>query len=299
MAVPRPAHRAIKRAALGLLHLSDRLGVQILPKHHYSAVPDYRWLRANHSLWARRADLTGLSWDLDTQLGWLGEHCRRYYHEVSGLTQYLGIEALQAGPGFGPIESQVLHCVCRSVKPRRYVEIGSGVSTLCALSAFARNSTEAAACSVTCIDPFATEALSAHRGVDLIRSEVQSMDVSFFRQLNAGDILFIDSSHAVKTGSDVNFLVLEVIPNLRPGVHVHFHDIFLPYIFRPDVLDSLWDWQETALLLALLKGNSSIAVRACLSWLHYDAPSALRALLPDYAPERRHFPTSLWLQTLT
>ena len=121
-------------------------------------------------------------------------------------------------------------------------------------------------------------------------------------------MLFIDSSHSVKTGSDVNFLLLEVLPNLKPGVLVHLHDIYLPYVFPRNVLEHFFDLQETALLLALLKGNRGLRVACCLSALHYDAAGDLEILLSDYIPQNNvsgglahleghgHFPASLWVE---
>jgi hypothetical protein len=133
------------------------------------------------------------------------------------------------------------------------------------------------------------------------------VDLSLFRQLEAGDLLFIDSSHAVKTGSDVLMLYLEVIPMLKPGVLIHIHDIYLPYTYSPDCLENYFGWQETALLLALLKGNPGLRVLCCFSALHHGKREALQQILADYSPPekfalglapaaaRGHFPSSIWL----
>ena len=82
---------------------------------------------------------------------------------------------------------------------------------------------------------------------------MQDIELEFFLQLESGDMLFIDSSHTVKIGSDVNYFFLEVLPRLRPGVIVHVHDIFLPFEYRRDwVLDELRFWTEQYLLQAFL-----------------------------------------------
>jgi hypothetical protein len=195
------------------------------------------------------------------------------------------------------------------VKPKRIIEVGGGVSTACMLHAVQVNSSEGSPeCELTCIEPFPTPALSETLGIEMVPSMVQTLPGSFFDRLQAGDILFIDSSHAVKTGSDVPYLYLEVLPRLKPGVLIHIHDISLPYLYQRDVLGQFFDWQETSLLLALLKGNASLHVLCCLSALHYDLTAELQMLLPDYRPQPDlpdglspavaigHFPTSIWLE---
>jgi hypothetical protein len=137
---------------------------------------------------------------------------------------------------------------------------------------------------------------------------VQELAPSEFDSLENGDFLFIDSSHAVKPGGDVLYLYLEVLPRLKPGVIVHIHDIFFPYLHQRNVLDTLFQWTETALLQALLTNNERLRILFSLSMLHYDAPADLKRVFPEYTPapdsagladDRTggHFPCSLYLQT--
>ena len=129
-----------------------------------------------------------------------------------------------------------------------------------------------------------------------------------FQQLRPNDIVSIDSSHVVKTGSEVNYIVLEILPRLPTGVLVHFHDIYLPYDYQRDVLETFVHANETALVRAFLTCNPRFGILFALSMLHYDRRDALRAILPEYRPEadwrgmrsgnytpERHFPSSLWL----
>jgi hypothetical protein len=118
----------------------------------------------------------------------------------------------------------------------------------------------------------------------------------------------------VKAGGDVNFLILEVLPRLKPGVIVHFHDIYLPYDYQRDLLDTFMHWSETSLLRAFLINNSRARIFFSMSQLHYDRPDALRKAFPDYAPQtdvdglvvgevpfeksRRHFPSSTYIEIL-
>lgn len=284
----------------------DRVNFHVLPKHFYTPVPDYQWLRANRELWTGRASLAGVAWDLEAQLAWLGEICRPYYPEVAGLRLFEEITARRVGPGFGPIESQVLHCVMRAKAPRRVIEIGSGVSTACLIEAIARNSSPT---QVTCIEPFPKEAFRSISSITHLRQPLQSVPLSPFGQLEPGDLLFIDSSHAVKTGSEVMRIYLDIIPALPAGVFIHIHDINLPYEYPRDALSAYYASQETALLLALLTNNARLSILACLSGLHYGSPELMQAILSDYRPQANHegmpasesapghFPSSIWLVT--
>ena len=87
------------------------------------------WLRKHRNAWQKPASLVGVRWNLDEQLEWLGKICRGYYAEVQGQSLYRQALASGVGLGYGPIESQVLHCFIRSAGPRTIIEIGGGVTT--------------------------------------------------------------------------------------------------------------------------------------------------------------------------
>jgi hypothetical protein len=115
----------------------------------------------------------------------------------------------------------------------------------------------------------------------LIGKKVQDIGLEFFSQLGSGDILFIDSSHTVKIGSDVNYLFLEVLPRLNPGVIVHVHDIFLPFEYRRDwVLDEFRFWTEQYLLQAFLTFNCEFEVLLANYYLSHYHQERLQAAFP-------------------
>ena len=275
----------LKKASYRMFFALDGLHLHVLPKHFYTPVPDYRWLKANRELWMRRASLQGVTWDLPAQLEWLRQICRPYYHEVAGLIPFWKIAASGVGSGYGPIESQLLHCFIRAKAPKQIIEIGSGVSTACMLHAIRLNQEDGRETQVTCVEPFPKGAFGSLRNITHLRQPLQSLPLSLFGQLQPGDLLFIDSSHAVKTGSEVLRIYLDIIPALPAGVFVHIHDINLPYDYPRDALSAYYGWQETALLLALLTDNSQLSILTCLSGLHYDCQDQLRAVMSDYGPE--------------
>jgi hypothetical protein len=150
--------------------------------------------------------------------------------------------------------------------------------------------------------------LRKNKAIELIPKICQEVPLSLYESLSSGDLLFIDSSHAVKVGSDVIRIYVEIIPNLPPGITIHIHDVYLPYLYPRDVFSMPYWWQETALLAALLVNNRKLSVLSCLSALHYDYSDRLQQLLTDYRPAKNndglaagptsgHFPASLWLQT--
>jgi predicted O-methyltransferase YrrM len=239
----------------------------------------------------------------DRQLATMREMCAPFVDESIGNPHFKQATERRFGPGFGYIEARALHGVIRSLKPRRVIEVGSGVSTYCIQQASALNAND---CKLTCIEPHPSDWLKT-ANVTLLAAPVQSIPREVFETLGAGDFLFVDSSHAVKTGGDVNYLILEILPMLRPGVTVHFHDITLPYDYNPDTLETFIHPQETALLHAFLIGNAQYEVLFCMSLLHHDRPQELKEIFPDYAPRQfrdglstdspqGYFPSSLYLR---
>jgi hypothetical protein len=301
------ASRLSYRAFFALEHM----GLHLLPKHYYTPIADYSWLQKNPDAWMGRAHLTGVHWDLDEQLGWLQEICESHYHEVKGLDWHRKLRTGGWGVwGYGPIESQVLHCFVRRQAPDTVIEIGSGISTACVLRASHMNEREGRRRpKIVSVEPFPTPKLREQEEVTLIEEVCQKVPGSVFDDLKAGDLLFIDSSHTVKLDSELLRIFLDIVPSLRPGVFIHVHDIYLPYLYMREALSNYYDWQETSLVLALLKNNSHLSVECCMSALHYDRPKEMAGLLTNYRPQanveglradkkgKGHFPCSLWLRT--
>ena len=140
-----------RQACAALFGVAERAGVHLTPKHYYSPVPDVRWLRQHTELWESASAPAGVAWDLDAQLECLARISAPYVHEVAGLEFFNRVTSDEYGPGYGPIESQVLHCFLRANRPRRAIEIGSGVSTVCMLHGLPH-------VQLTCIEPFMARA---------------------------------------------------------------------------------------------------------------------------------------------
>jgi hypothetical protein len=181
---------------------------------------------------------------------------------------------------FGWLDSRALFVLLNWWRPRRLIEVGSGFSSL--LIGDVSRRFGSGGMDVTCIDPYPRTFLK--RGIPgvsrLIKDKVQNVGHDLFNSLEAGDVLFIDSSHVAKTDSDVNFLYFEVLPRLAPGVNIHIHDIFLPHDYpRKWVLEDNRGWNEQYVLRALLMGSTMFEVLFGCSYAFHRFPDLVTAAL--------------------
>jgi hypothetical protein len=253
----------------------ERHGFHVTPVHFYEPIPDTRSLP--ETLWNQPSELPGINMNDSIQLELLQTHFTKFRDEYNNLP-------VEPPPGqkrpFRGVDALAAYCMIRHFQPELIVEVGSGWSSLVLSRAAAKNKNS----TLICIDPFPSDVL--RKGFPALRSlidkKIQDVDLKFFSQLGSGDVLFIDSSHTVKIGSDVNYLFLEVLPRLRPGVIVHVHDIFLPFEYRRDwVLDEFRFWTEQYILQAFLTFNSDFEVLLANSYLNHQHQEDLRVAFPD------------------
>lgn len=162
---------------------------------------------------------------------------------------------------FSWMDARLLFVLLRKWRPQRVIEVGSGFSSL--LMADVNRRFLDRRCEIECVEPYPRDFL--RQGVDgighVVEQRVQELPPSYFDVLGPGDVLFIDSSHVAKTGSDVNYLYFEILPRLKPGVRIHVHDIFLPMEYlREWVIDQNRSWNEQYVLRALLMYSTAFRV---------------------------------------
>lgn len=309
--MPEPGKRMLKERGKRLwrraFEAGQRVGVDLLPRHFYSEIPDLRELRGTHE-WRKPRTLRGIAGvEIDGQRDFIRDCCAsEALGRIAGRDILAEACRANGAVGYGPIEAAFLYCLIAARRPPRVVQVGAGVSTAVVLTAAveARHELE-----LTCIDPFPTGYLRqlARAGrIELIAEPVQQVAPERVADVGTGGLLFIDSTHTVKAGSDVNHLVLEVLPAISDRCIVHLHDIFLPYEYSPTVLQSdLFFPTETTLVTAFLTGNKSFRVLAALSMIHHQAPEALSSVFPWYRPAPNvdglargpgHFPSSTYLE---
>ena len=234
-------------------------GFRIVKPDFYCPLVDVEEAKADRTrLWAETTDCIGVDFDeaghralLAGQLPALAEG---FDYPVEGAADD-ELQGFYAGNSqFGGTDARVLFAFLRLWRPGRIVEIGSGYSTLLMIDVnrrFLGGQTE-----ITAVEPYPKPFLrrmAEDGSVRLVDQRVQDTPLELFDQLQSGDILFVDSSHVCKTGSDLNFIVFEILPRLRPGVRIHFHDVFLPLEYPENwVLEEERSWNEQYLVRALL-----------------------------------------------
>ena len=240
-----------------IFRLWERHGFHVTPVHFYQPIPDTQTLP--QTLWNQPSKLVGVDMNDSMQLDLLRNEFPKFRDEYEQFpTKPTANPAqfyLNNGP-FDRMDALVAYCMVRHFRPRLIIEVGGGFSSLLLGQALQKNGNVS---NLVCIEPYPPKFLK--RGFpglhSLIEKKVQDVDLGFFSELRRDDMLFIDSSHTVKIGGDVNYLFLEVLPRLNPGVIVHIHDIFFPFDYPRDwVINKLRFWTEQYLLQTFLTFNS-------------------------------------------
>jgi hypothetical protein len=192
---------------------------------------------------------------------------------------------------------ELYYSIVRHFKPSRIIEIGSGYSTMVALLAVQKNESEAQdyRCEVMAVEPYPW---FRHEKLKLFPQRVEDIDLALFKQLQKGDILFIDSSHMIRPQGDVLFEILQILPSLAPGVIVHFHDVFTPrdYLEKWVKLDHKF-WNEQYLLDAFLTCNDRFKILLAPNYLQVNHPNELLACCPLLAKAPETIAGSFWIQS--
>ena len=298
------------RAKLGirrLFEVGQRAGVDVLPRHFYSQIPDIEALRSDDS-WKSPRSLIGVQGvEPSTQFDFVETCCsREVIDRLACEDVHARACAMNGEAGFGVPDAEFLYSFIRTIQPRRIVQVGCGVSTAVMLLAAEEAGYRP---ELTCVEPFPTEFLnrsSSEGRIELVRARAQDVPQQILTDLGDEGFLFVDSTHTVKPGSEVNRLILEILPRLKSGDWVHFHDIYFPFDYQRGLLDDeLFFSNESAMLHAFLINNATITVRVALSMMHYNDPDRLRRSLPGYSPAPNdaglragpgHFPASAYLQ---
>lgn len=242
--------------------------------------------------------MRGITMDLDAQLGWVTDHVSPSSAEFVPPVQICpGYMFRYANGSFGHGDADVLYGLIRSQKPKRIVELGSGHTSVIIRQALQRNAEEGTSTLYSVFDPYPTDHLAgtpmAFKAKPLAAERLPD-DV--FEQLEAGDILFVDTTHTVKIGGDVVRIVLESLPLLAPGVLVHFHDVFLPYSYpRAFFEEHEYYWAEQYLVQAFLAYNSDFEVMAGLQALARERSAEFAALVPSMTLPGAN-PGSFWIR---
>jgi hypothetical protein len=271
----------LKQHCLRLQCLLDCMGYP--PGHYYSPlvdVKDYYAVRAVHERLSAPLP-SGLRLDRDAMRAMLRRLARHnpsfpFHRDRDSLYRYYF-----ANPFFGCHDASVYFSILLEFGPQRVIEVGSGFSSRLLLDTsehFFNNKI-----GITLIDPLlgSLTELKPPADANLLSCRLQDVPLVLFDQLEANDILFIDSSHVGKTGSDVNFYMFHILPRLNPGVLVHIHDILCPFEYPPEwVLDEKRSWNETYLVHAFLQYNSAFEILYWNNFAFHSMGAEVRELMP-------------------
>ncbi|MFC6151172.1 MULTISPECIES: class I SAM-dependent methyltransferase [Mumia] len=233
------------------------------PGHYYSPIVDVRRLRGRGSDIEGRASIAGIHLDLDAQAAawatWVPYVRRWRAGEGSETRRY------HSNSMFGTQSARLLAGAIGAAQPRRYIEVGSGFSSAVLLDINDEWRSDDPI-ELTFIDPHPERLESLLRDADratstIIPEEIQAVDLAVFDQLEAGDVLFIDSTHLAKTGSDVLTEIFDILPRVPVGVKIHLHDIPYPFDYPMSWLaEQNRSWNEAYFLRAFLMFNSCFTV---------------------------------------
>jgi len=273
----------------------------VYPGHYYSPVVDpdliKRSLRNSFDI---HQPIFDININSENQLKFL-DSLKDYYNNlpfedapVENLRYYY------RNPFFGYGDAIVLSCLLQQVRPKRIIEVGSGFSSAVILDTLDFAPDLQTECLF--IEPY-TERLesllqnSDRTRVEILNNFVQDVDISLFDRLHENDILFIDSTHVVKTGSDVLYHITKVLPKLRPGVIIHFHDIFYPFEYPKDwVMDDNRSWNEIYFLQAFLMNNNNYEILFFNDYMAKTHAEKIQEEMPEFM---KNSGGSFWLRKVS
>jgi len=279
----------------------ENKGFHVTPVNFYQPIPDTTTLKDD--LWKKQSELVGININEKNQINLLSLFSTRFKGEYSNFPRNKTTVPYQYyvdNGAFESVDGEILYCMIRHLKPKKITEVGSGFSTLLSAQAVLKNIEDDSSyeCELTAIEPYPNEILvKGFPGFSkLLTKRVQEVPLSEFEKLRENDILFIDSSHVLKIGSDVHYEYLEILPRLGKGVVIHAHDIFLPAEYpREWVLKEYWFWTEQYLLQAFLSFNEVFEALWAGSYMHLKYPEELEAAFNSYNRNER-WPASFWMR---
>ena len=254
------------------------------PGHFYSPLVSVEEIRRDEQrLFRRDAAPAGIDMNDAPQLELLG-HFEALYPSIDfPATRRAPHRYWYENSAYSYSDAIMLHCMMRHFRPRRIIEVGSGHSSCVMLDT--REKHLPGETELTFIEPYPELLLTLIRpgdraAIEVLPARVQDVSLERFRSLQAGDFLFIDSTHVSKTGSDVNYLVFDVLPALNPGVHVHVHDVFYPFEYPREWVLSGRSWSELYVLRAFLQFNAVFSITMMNTYLLQQHAERFRARMP-------------------
>jgi hypothetical protein len=278
-----------------------------VPGHYYSPIPSSDDIQVSIREYKnnKKSILVDIDLNIEEQLSLLDD-LKKYYEEMP--YEQGSIKAQHKyfdNTNYTYIDAIFLYSMIRHLKPERIIEIGSGFSSRFILDTnkiFFNNTI-----SCTFIDPYpqVLESLIEKSDpiIDIQKRKIQEIKSDYFSSLNQNDILLIDSSHVSKAGSDLNYIMFNILPSVQAGVYIHFHDIFYPFEYPSEWLSVGVAWNEVYIMRAFLQHNKNYKIKLFASYLKENHFDKIKLIFPlaafDHDPDKsmKTSPaSSLWLK---
>lgn len=298
--------RVVKNWALSGENTDECLseGFLPVPVHFYQPIPDLKDLE-KRKVWDKISALRGIKFEPRKYLEFIELLGKKYSKECDWPNNptnnsnkfFLNNSCFSYGC------ASALHSIIREFKPRKIIEVGSGFSSQVIRDALAQNTKEDNIDSLyTVIDPYSVlDKNNFSENANIVKEKIEEIDIDFFRQLEENDVLFIDSSHVCKIGSDVNFEILEILPILKKGVVIHFHDINLPYEY-PKVYATnpkfRMFWTESYLLQSFLSCNDNFEIILPMAYVQNNFEKEFRQFFPNSNKAENFRSGSFWIKKI-
>lgn len=276
-----------------------------VPIHYYQPIPDIKDLE-KRNVWNKKSILGGIIFHPDEQVALLMELGQKFGKECDWPLNPTGnpLQFYTANDRFSFGDAASLYCIIRNFKPHRIIEIGSGMSSLVIHFALSKNNNESGGKKARhiIIDPYPGTLIEKDLfdSISLVKEKVESVKEEYFEQLQKNDILFIDSGHTVRIGSDVNYLILDILPRLERGVIIHLHDVSLPYEYPKAYATNpgfRMFWTEAYLLQAFLCFNTQFEILLAMNYMMKEHKETLCNAFPFYDPQKDVLGTSsFWIR---
>lgn len=277
----------------------------LVPLHYYTPLTELKDI-SNQKL-LEKADFSKINYDQSESLSFLNS-LEKFIQYFSNLDHFNIGQLNKYGKGYGYLESIILQSMIAEIKPKKIIEIGSGISTFCMLSALKELNYKF---EMLIVDPFVSKELetlvSKNINITIIKEKAENVELNNYLNFYA-DFLFIDTSHAVKPLGDVDFIYNRLLPKINNCI-IHIHDIYFPYLYQNNLKENPWyQWSETQLLYCYLTNNNKSKIILNTSELFHNKKDVYKKIFPNIKLAKfekglridkdidRYFPSSIYLQ---
>lgn len=259
------------------MSLEDNMSQVRSEGHFYSPIPDMKYLQDNKKSFFTKDEIKIEGIRLAPYVQ------RNQLYTLAKFYPDRHFDRYKAGNRQFPYgDAVVLQAMIRKNNPRRIIEIGSGHSTAVMLDTREHFNLDF---EVLCIEPYPDRLRSILKKSDTIslkEAKLQFLGIDIeVKSLQRNDILFIDSSHVVKAGSELNTILFDLLPKLNSGVIIHFHDIFYPFEYPLGILESGNYWNESYFLRAFLMDNPKYSLELWSSYIGRFHSDILKTEMPE------------------